>query len=454
MNISSGICSTCTALNKDEFDQLMEAAAPFCSRDRVAVAVSGGPDSTALLLLLRGWTVTTGRSLIALTVNHDLRTDAAKEAEQVANWCKKIGIEHQILRWTGKKPETGLQAAARKARYRLMEHWCRENGVGDLCVGHTQNDQVETFLFRMSRGSGPDGLAAMPLVAFHGDIRIVRPLLTITRSRINATLDEAAQPSIEDPMNADRRYARTVIRHQVERLQKLGVSLSDVAVAARLFGEVRTKNETATSDLYRRIVVLHSAGYADIDATEWRDANAEVASRLIAALIQKIGGGDYFPRRERLERIVNALERDTDLTRTLGGCKISARGEVIRVQREHRAIRAKVSVAPGGFAIWDGRFELEFSKNVQPRKNMMEVRALGEQGWQVLVTTPSVRERIDRYRNIPVSALYALPAVWGGEMIAEVPHLSYSIDETIENIVSSVGIRRRPPLESPPFWVA
>ena len=84
----------------------------------------------------------------------------------------------------------------------------------------------------------------------------------------------------------------------------------------------------------------------------------------------------------------------------------------------------------------------------------MEVRALGEQGWQVLVTTPSVRERIDRYSNIPVSALYALPAVWGGEKIAEVPHLSYSIDETIENIVRSVGIRRRPSLESPPFWVA
>ncbi|MBM4438672.1 MAG: tRNA lysidine(34) synthetase TilS, partial [Actinobacteria bacterium] len=129
---------------------------------RVAVAVSGGADSLALTLLADEWARRTGRSIAALTVDHGLRPDSAAEASQVGAWLAAARIRHEVLRWEGQKPRSGIHAAAREARYRMLTSWCRENDVRDLLLAHHRDDQSETFLMRLARGSGPDGLAAMP----------------------------------------------------------------------------------------------------------------------------------------------------------------------------------------------------------------------------------------------------------------------------------------------------
>ena len=147
-------------LTSDEFHNLM-VALNMGDIKHIAVAVSGGGDSMALCLLLKEWCTTQGVNLTALTVDHGLRVDSRTEAEQVSRWMMEASISHHILSWAGEKPTTNIQDEARKARYQLMGKWCAQNNIAHLCLAHHQDDQAETFLLRLFRGSGVDGLCAM-----------------------------------------------------------------------------------------------------------------------------------------------------------------------------------------------------------------------------------------------------------------------------------------------------
>src|SRR6185295_18419883 len=177
-------------------------------------AVSGGPDSTALMVLAARWRQTLKQrvKLIAVTVDHGLRPEAKREAEAVKRLARSLRIEHHTLRWTGPKPKTGIQEAARNARYRLLADVSRKAGRAPVLTAHTQDDQAETVLFRMMRGSGVAGLAGMRtgnlMPGQHPDhdgkkIELFRPLLDIPKSRLIATLKAAKIPYAEDPSNRD-----------------------------------------------------------------------------------------------------------------------------------------------------------------------------------------------------------------------------------------------------------
>src|SRR5262249_13344993 len=201
-------------LRAAEFDRLMQAVGPFESRPRVAVAVSGGSDSMALALLAHDWATRRGGEIAALTVDHGLRTEAAAEARQVGRWLRGRGIAHRILRW---RPPPGalsggMQAAARAARYRLLADWGRQRGGLHVALAHQREDQAETVLLRLARGSGLDGLAAMAPIAERAGVRLIRPLLPIPRARLRATLAGAQQSWVDDPSNDDPAHARIRMR--------------------------------------------------------------------------------------------------------------------------------------------------------------------------------------------------------------------------------------------------
>lgn len=464
-----------TALSTTEFSDLMRSAGPFPGDAAVAVAVSGGADSMTLLSLAQDWAAETGMGLTALTVDHGLRPEARAEAAQVAAWCAARGIAHVTLVWTGDKPDRGVQAAARAARYALLEDWCRAARHTDLLVAHTRNDQAETFLMRMSRGSGIDGLAAMPLVSDRGGVRLIRPLLSVPRSRIEATVAARSLETISDPSNLDRRYARIRMRDKLKLLDAHGVSVDAIAGAARVFGTLRAARERDIAALGGDIAVLHPQGYVLIDRAGFAAAGTEAARGLMAAVLMSVGGLDYPPRRERLDRLMSGILQDKAFRngvfrpRTLGNCVIGTRGEHLLIRREYRTIRHVIPVIPGQGAIeaghrvvWDGRFIVEFARNpaIRPDRGPADTPAdapyrlcaLGEDGWRQIVAV-SDRAKLAEYRDIPGPVRYALPAVWFGEKVVEVPHLGYRSGQDIEKIVEIAAFRRRSPLAGEPFQV-
>ena len=183
-----------------------------CDSSKVAVAVSGGSDSMALLLLAHQWAQAKGGHVVAVTVDHGLRPDSRKEAETVGEWAKARGIEHVILSWEGDKPSSRLQERAREARYHLLTSWCKEQDISTLLVGHHLQDQEETFWLRLSAGSGLDGLTGMKEQFVRDGVTIVRPLLKVPKEQLQTFLREENQPWVEDPSNEKESFFRGRLR--------------------------------------------------------------------------------------------------------------------------------------------------------------------------------------------------------------------------------------------------
>ncbi|MGL4371790.1 MAG: tRNA lysidine(34) synthetase TilS, partial [Alphaproteobacteria bacterium] len=198
-----------------EFSEQLANFPFLVDEQRVAVAVSGGSDSLALLVLLKAWSETKGKSLVALIVDHRLRLQSSQEALQVLEWARQFGIQGKILTWEGDKPLGGIQAKAREKRYELLATYCWKHGVQSLFLAHHQDDQLETFLLRQEKQSQPYGLACMSALSQRLGIRLVRPLLSFSKERLRATLKKEGMPWVEDPSNQEIRFSRVRMRHRL-----------------------------------------------------------------------------------------------------------------------------------------------------------------------------------------------------------------------------------------------
>lgn len=295
-----------------------------------AVAVSGGGDSLALMLLLAEWARDNARPApVVLTVDHGLQPDSAKDARAVLGAAKAAGLTAHLLAWMGPKPKADIEAAARAARYRLMGEWCRGHGIFALYVAHSREDLAETFLLRLARGSGLDGLAAMPAVApfplpGFGQLVLVRPLLSAARAGLRAFLMARGICWAEDPMNADSRFARARLRAAWPALEEAGLSASRIADAAIHLARARAALEAATTDFMAENAQFGEA-HALIDGTKLAQLPREVGLRALAAVLCRVSGQAYRPRFERLERLFDALMAEgLGKGRTLADCRIGS----------------------------------------------------------------------------------------------------------------------------------
>jgi tRNA(Ile)-lysidine synthase len=397
----------------------MQAVGPFESGPRVAVAVSGGGDSLALALLAAAWSKGRGGEIVALTVDHGLRPAAAAEARQVARWLKPRGIAHRILRWRPPAaPASGVQAAAREARYRLLTDWCRRRGILHLALAHQQEDQAETFLLRLDRGSGLDGLAAMAPVAERDGVRLIRPLLPVPRARLRATLQGMRQSWIDDPSNENPAHARVRMRRLLPALAADGVDAARLAETAAHLGRARAASDDRVAALLAQAAAPFPAGYLRLDPAPLRAAPAEVALRALARCLAAIGGGGYPPRLERLERLHDAIRAgELGGGATLAGCRVLPRRGALLICREPAMAVKDIPLAPGGSVLWDNRFEIRLSKG--SRTAGLTVRRLGAEGWASL----AARQPELRRSPIPPPVRPGLPALWAGSRIVAVPHL-------------------------------
>ena len=307
----------------------MDAGAPWPG----AVAVSGGGDSVALMHLLARWAKKARRPApLVVTVDHGLRDDSAADARRVLRWAKALGLKAKALRWTGPRPAADIEAAARAARYELMGAWLQKQKLQALYVAHTGDDQAETFLLRLARGSGLDGLAAMrplspyPLAGFR-DLAVARPLLGFHRAELRDHLSAAGHAWLEDPMNGEDRFARVRLRKLLPALEEAGLSAARIADAAVHLARARAALEEVTAAVLARAARREASGI-HIDPAALTAAPREIALRALAELLMAVSGQSYRPRFERLERLFDAL-RDGRLGggATLHGCQlVPARG--------------------------------------------------------------------------------------------------------------------------------
>ena len=292
----------------------------------IAVAVSGGVDSVCLLV----WLAKCGLNVTALHVNHKLRPSADIESKYVAELCAQLNVPCHIFYWTGDKPATGLEAAARNARYKFMTDWCHENGVETLMLAHQADDQIETFLMNLGRGSGLYGLAAMARESYRDGIRIVRPLLNVYRDELRQYCDNNHIKYFCDEMNEDEQYTRVRIRKNRRLLaEKLGIEDSRILLAIENLGRVR---DTITTDIDMLIESVLCRGGAMFSNTFLFDLAPDIRLKFIGTLIKKIGGDNYQPRLKSLTYALDKLSSDCKFT--LGHCILRRLGERILIVPE------------------------------------------------------------------------------------------------------------------------
>ena len=260
-----------------------------------------------------------------LTVDHGLRSGSARETAATASWAKRLGFAAHTLTWRGVKPRSNVEDHARNARYRLIGDWCRANGVLTVLLAHTRDDQAETFLLRLGRGSGVDGLSAMrarapfPLPNYEG-VELVRPLLDIGRAELRADLAARGAAWLEDPMNEDTRFARVRIRQLMPALEAVGIGTQRIAQAAGHLARAREALDTQTAQFLARHAQFSPGGPAFLDGSALSAQPREIALRALSAILMRVSGQTYRPRFERLEHLYDSLSRSAALT--LSGCRI------------------------------------------------------------------------------------------------------------------------------------
>jgi tRNA(Ile)-lysidine synthase len=440
------------ALGAAEFTDLMARLAPFEPGPRIAVAVSGGADSLALALLLQDWAGGRGGAVAALTVDHGLRPESAAEAAYVARTLAPLGLEHRVLRWRGAKPESNIQAAARRARYELLIRWCKGRGVLHLALGHHLDDQAETLLLRLGRGSGLDGLAAMAPVAELPALRLLRPLLGVPKARLAATLSARKLSWIEDPTNRDPTQARARLRLLMPGLAREGLTPARLAAAAGHLRRARAALDLAVGRLLVRAVTVHPAGFARIEAGPLVAAPEEIGLRALARVLMAVGGAEYAPRLGRLRRLYGRISAGLARGATLGGCRIVPRHGQLLVVREAAATR-EIPVHPGERLRWDGRFEVAVRRRAgrgTPELGTLSLGALGGAGWtEVRAAAPSLRAT-----PIPAPARPALPALRDALGVLTVPSLGYEREDSAGLGLKSCRFRPANGLTTLSFTVA
>lgn len=367
----------------------------------LAVAISGGSDSTALLLLLRA----SGRDVVAVTVDHRLRAESTDEAAAVHALCAARGIPHVTLDWSDPRGPGNLQARARRARRALIAGWASEKGIGDVALGHTLDDQAETLVLRLARGSGVDGLAAMAPVVEADGLRWHRPLLEVRRATLRAWLDGEGVGWIEDPSNEDRRFDRVRVRAAMPMLAGLGLGPARLAATARAMGRARAALEHGTRALARACLADGGAGDLLLDPGGLAGAPEELKLRLVADALGWVSGEIYRPRLARLEAALATIEAGrVGHGLTLHGCVLRHRGGAVAIRRELGRVAPAVPLAAGR---WDGRWQLV---GTPPAGQGLLIGALGAGGLAALGGHPPGLAR---------EALATTPAIWrSGELVA------------------------------------
>jgi len=382
-------------------------------KSRIGVAVSGGSDSTALLNLLAKNAQEQSVTLAAATVDHGLREESAAEAAFVSSLCAKLDIPHEILKWEGWDGTGNLQAEARKARYHLLATWGQRQGVQTIALGHTMDDQAETFLMRLGREAGIDGLSAMQHEFERDGMTFCRPVLAVTRDALRAYLTRQDVPWCDDPSNDDETFDRVKARKALRALAPLGIDSGSLSAVAQNMAQARDALRQYTHETAQQIVRFDK-GDLLIDAQGLSAVPAEISRRILIAALNWIAPTFYPPRRDTLIELETSINQRRGFT--VQGCFVTSDKQSIRVTREFNAVK---DLRGNPDEIWDRRWSLS-----GPKDEGVSIAALGESGMRALV---------DRTNSeLPRSSLLSSPAVWRADTLIAAPIAGFASGWTVE----------------------
>jgi len=305
------------------------------SAPALLLAISGGPDSVALMWLMARWrrSLSRGPRLIAVTVDHGLRPEAAHEARDVKKLARELDLPHRTLRWTGEKPRTGVAAAAREARYRLLAQAARAAGASHIVTAHTRDDQAETLLMRLFRGSGISGLSAMARVTERDGVMLARPLLEVPKSRLIATLNKANLGYADDPTNRDMAFTRPRLRALLPVLAAEGGDARSLARLATRLARANAAVEVLADGAERYLALKGQDAVRPVrnailfDAEAFASLPEEIRLRLLMRAINRFGH-EGPAELGKLEALLAQLDRN--FTQTPGRAGLRVRGTSLR----------------------------------------------------------------------------------------------------------------------------
>ncbi|SLN49841.1 tRNA lysidine(34) synthetase TilS [Pseudooctadecabacter jejudonensis] len=374
--------------------------------DKVGVAVSGGGDSMAVLHVAKAWSDLAGIPVEAVTVHHGLRIDAMQEAEAVAAFCAQAGIYHETLKWAGTEASGNIPAAAREARYRMMAEWAQARGIGGMLVGHTADDVAETFLMRLGRKAGVDGLSLMDVRFDRHGMRWARPFWQQNRADLRDYLRRHDVTWADDPTNEDETYDRPKARRALGVLAPLGITVDGLKDVALNILSARTALEYYAMQEAERAVTF-SGGDVIIARTTFPD---EIKRRLWLAALRHINGAGYAPRQSALGEMEQGL--GSTGKHTLAGCLVTQSDTETRFSREFAACAGDMTWPHGAPSVlWDGRWEVTVEDSSRIVGNLT-VRALGNAVSQVADW---------RETGLSRASLMASPAVFEGDRLQSAP---------------------------------
>ncbi len=414
-------------------------------QDHVVLAVSGGLDSTALLHLAVAWRrqrlaaepASRTPTFSVVTVDHGLRVGSTQEAQSVARIAAELGLHHTTLTWTGPKPSTGIQAAARQARYALLREHLIAHGYATVATAHTADDQAETLLMRLARGSGIDGLGAMRTVTkLDRGAMILRPLLGVGKSQLAAYLRGLDTGWCEDPSNALPKFERVRVRAALEAMRRAGFALDAAALS-------RTANRAARAgdaldyltakawDARGDAADFSRFGHATVDWAWLLSHPEEIRLRLLAGLVEGIGGQAEPVSLGQLENLTAGWGITSGATLHGTQWVSGSKGE-LQIFRETARATGSIDITPGTRVTWDRRFVLQAG----PEAPSGTVAALGAAGLAAIEARGWERPKV------PAHALWTQPAFRVRSTVLAVPTFGY-VDPDRQPLLRSATILPR-----------
>ena len=380
---------------------------------RLCVAVSGGIDSLSLMLILDEWCNANNSKLYAVTVDHGLRVESRKEAEYVNELCKSKHIEHCILTWDGEKPKKNVELIARENRYNLIANYCKENNIDFLFVAHHMQDQAETFLIRLFRGSGIDGLSSMKVIAENYGLKIIRPFLDIQKETLKKYLLKNNIKWVEDESNSDEKYLRNKIRNFLDTFDNKDDIIKRINFAINQIGDYRVFIDNYIKKIEKKILSFNSFGSCLFDKNELLKEDENIILKILAKISMIISGNYYKPRLEKLKRLLDSIQNNDNIKYTFYGCIFETyRDNKIIVYREYKAISGDVNLIYNKEVVWDNRFRIKLREN----RNDLKIGCvkMGDFNKILLATRDNNRDKYKEMKHISgieKNIFYTLPVV-------------------------------------------